>query len=234
MASCHDNPYFWVHWSFPSPWHSMEGNYTRVFCTGPLSLGLQHTGFASTTFFPWIPSTTSGAGNMLSSISYCLRGVPRGLTVPPGEELSLILSPCFPLPRTTRTISVGGRATIAKTGLHTESLPMGKVFFNRHLCCWAWLFASLRWALSISGGPWPSQQIDPRHNHSTSYQTRLGMVEFQLKPATGLPQEEAIHGLPLNANSFQYLRIPLFFCMPCFQIASMVCWLKMEFGAISK
>ena len=88
----------------------------------------------------WIPSTTSGAGNMLSFISHCLRGVPRGLMTPPGEELSWFYLHAFLYQEPQGPVGLvweEGQNSKNWTAYRITSL-MGKVFFNRHFC-WAWL-----------------------------------------------------------------------------------------------
>lgn len=135
MASCHDNPYFWVHWSFPSPWHSMEGNHTRVFCTGPLSLGLQYTGFASTTFFPGSHPQPLVQGTCSLPSVTVLEESQEGLwSLQVRSSLDFISMPSSTKNHKDQWAWFGGRATIAKTGLHTESLLRWERFSSTDIC----------------------------------------------------------------------------------------------------
>lgn len=154
-------------------------------------------------------------GKCFFSIFHCLRGVPGGLLVSRGEEIFEILPPCLSLPRATKTNRPSlGEITTANTSLPSESLlfsdgqgfVQGTFVLSLTYCSFKMSSLCLRRLLGLAGSRL-------KHNHSTGFQNMIrhsGISATHWNPATCLPQEKTILGLPLNTNGTRAIRYPPF------------------------
>lgn len=151
----------------------MEGNHTCPSVTHS-SLDLQPAGFASTFFLDPIHNLWCRTCS-LPSVTVLKES--QGLWSLQVRAL-LILSPPSSTKNPRPVSLVWGNHNSQNWTAYRITSPMGKVFFHRHCVELDFLFLWGMSSIYLRRTPVTLSINRPRHNHSTSYQTRLGMVEF--------------------------------------------------------